>query len=267
MELIYILAIPFAGTLLGAACAFAIGSGRVPPRVFAALTGFAAGVMTAASVFSLLLPAMDIAEKTRKSSLAAVLSGLFAGVFFLLFLERLVRFIKCRSCDGTVARPSGAAQSNVGFGKNGMLLLALALHNIPEGMAVGASYAGSALPEAGVSFTGALVLCAGIAIQNFPESAVIALPLAMGGMKRRKAFFFSLLSGAAEPVAALLTMSAAGFFTPILPYLLCFAAAAMLYVVVQELIPEMYSSGKNSLGIVFFTAGFASMAALDIIFA
>lgn len=263
MELVYILAIPFAGTLIGAACAFTIGSGDVPARVFAALTGFAAGVMTAASVFSLLLPAMDIAEETGRSSLVAVLAGLAAGVAFLLVLEHFVRFIKCRFCDSVAVK---SAEKQGISGRNGMLLLALALHNIPEGMAVGASYAGSSIQENGVSFAGALVLCAGIAIQNLPESAVIALPLAMSGMKRRKAFFFSLLSGVAEPVAAVVTMSAAGFFTPLLPYLLCFASAAMLYVAVQELIPEMYSCGKNSLGIISFTAGFAFMAALDIIF-
>ena len=235
--------LPFWGTSLGAACVFCLQ--RAPSAVLRrVLEGFAAGVMTAASVWSLLLPAIDWADMGRWSFLPAA-GGFWLGVLFLRLLERLL--------------PEAVTDRSTT-----MTLLAVTLHNIPEGMAVGVVYAGYLAGTAQITAAGALALSLGIAIQNFPEGAIISMPLRAEGMKKGRAFWGGVLSGIVEPIGAVLTILAAGIVVPALPYLLSFAAGAMLYVVVEELIPEMSQGQHSNVGTMFFAVGFSVMMVLDV---
>lgn len=248
------LTIPFLGTALGAACVLFMKN-KLNDLLQRALTGFAAGVMVAASVWSLLVPAMEQSASMGKWAFVPAVVGFWAGILFLLILDRTIPHLHTNSDKAE------GVKSN--FRKTTMLLLAVTLHNLPEGMAVGAVYAGLLSGNNGITEAGALALSLGIAIQNFPEGAIISMPLKSEGVGKGKAFLYGVLSGAAEPVGAVLTILASGFIAPLLPYLLSFAAGAMIYVVVEELIPEMSSGEHSNLGTVLFAAGFTVMMALD----
>ena len=221
-----------------------------------ALQGFAAGVMVAASIWSLLVPAMEQSAGLGKLSFVPAVAGFWAGILFLLLLDRSVPHLHLIS--GEKEGPKRELQRTT------MLVLAVTIHNIPEGMAVGVVYAGYLAGNAGITSLGALSLALGIAIQNFPEGAIISMPLTAEGMSKRRAFWYGTISGAVEPVGALLTILAAGLVVPALPNLLSFAAGAMIYVVVEELIPEMSEGEHSNVGTVLFAAGFTLMMALDV---
>ena len=254
-QIIYGILIPFIGTTAGAACVFFL---RRQPHflVQRSLTGFAAGVMTAASVWSLLIPAMEQSEGLGRLGFVPAAAGFLLGILFLLFLDCVIPHQHMNS-----DAPEGGRSS---LSKNTMLLLAVTLHNIPEGMAVGVVYAGLASGGASIAAASALALSLGIAIQNFPEGAIISMPLRAEGMKKGRAFWGGVLSGIVEPIGAVLTILAAGIVVPALPYLLSFAAGAMLYVVVEELIPEMSQGQHSNVGTVFFAVGFSVMMVLDV---
>ena len=245
MEAFYGILIPFLGTSLGAACVFFLKK-TLSDAVQRALTGFAAGVMVAASVWSLLIPA--IAQS------AAL--GFWVGILFLLALDHIIPHLHAKS--GQAEGPKSRLQRTT------MMVLAVTLHNIPEGMAVGVVYAGYLSGQAQITAAGALALSLGIAIQNFPEGAIISLPLRAEGMKKSRAFVDGVLSGVVEPIGAVLTILAARHVIPALPYLLSFAAGAMLYVVVEELIPEMSQGTHTNVGTIFFAIGFSLMMVLDV---
>ena len=248
--------IPFLGTALGAACVFFMKK-SMSDNVQRILTGFAAGVMVAASVWSLLIPAMEQSEGMGRLAFVPAVVGFLFGIFFLLLLDHVIPHLHLGSEEAE--GPKSKLQ------KTTMLVLAVTLHNIPEGMAVGVVYAGYLSGSTGMTVMGALVLATGIAIQNFPEGAIISMPLRAEGMSKKRAFASGALSGIVEPVAALITILAAEFMIPILPYLLSFAAGAMLYVVVEELVPE-YSQGEHSnIGTIGFALGFALMMVLDVV--
>ena len=221
-----------------------------------ALSGFAAGVMVAASVWSLLIPAIGQSEGMGRLSFIPALVGFWIGVLFLLALDHLIPHLHMGSeqAEGPKSRLSRAT----------MMVLAVTLHNIPEGMAVGVMYAGFLSGGAKITAAGALALSLGIAIQNFPEGAIISMPLRAEGEGKRRAFIGGVLSGIVEPIGAVLTLIAAQLVIPALPYLLSFAAGAMLYVVVEELIPEMSQGEHSNVGTVFFAVGFSVMMALDV---
>lgn len=249
--------IPLAGTTLGAAAVFVLK--RQPGASLAkALLGFAAGVMLAASVWSLLLPAIDMAEEQGVAGWIPSVIGFFLGVGFLLALDALAPLLR-KKCD---LEPSGQSR------KPSLLIFAVTLHNIPEGMAVGVIFAGFAADSTAISAAGAFALAVGIAIQNIPEGAIISMPLLSDGVSRRKAFLRGFLSGVVEPLGALLTLALASLITPILPYILSFAAGTMVYVTVEELIPEAQSgdrTGKEAaVGTVSIALGFALMMLLDV---
>lgn len=248
--------IPFLGTVLGAACVLFLQKNlnRTVQRI---LTGFAAGVMTAASVWSLLIPALEQAQDTmgRLAFLPAA-GGFLLGIFFLLLLDRMIPHLHMNSSE--------AEGIHTKLSKSTMLILAVTLHNIPEGMAVGVVYAGFLYGNVQITAAGALALSLGIAIQNFPEGAIISLPLRAEGQSRIRAFAGGVLSGIVEPVGAVLTVLAARFVAPALPYFLSFAAGAMLYVVVEELIPEMSEGKHSNIGTIFFAVGFSVMMILDV---
>ncbi len=220
------------------------------------LTGFAAGVMVAASIWSLLIPAMEQAEELKQWAFMPAVIGFWLGIAFLLILDRLIPHLHQDSDE-----PEGLKSS---LPKTAMLVLAVTLHNIPEGMAVGVVFAGCLADEGGITMAGALALALGIAIQNFPEGAIISMPLRSEGVSTGRALYYGILSGAVEPLAAGLTIAAASLVIPVLPYLLGFAAGAMLYVVVEELIPEMSFGQHSNWGTVFFALGFTLMLALDV---
>ena len=245
---------PLLGTTCGAACVFIIRGGP-HEKVQRALTGFAAGVMVAASIWSLLLPSMEQSESMGRWAFLPAAAGFWLGVLFLLALDRIIPHLHRNS-----EQPEGL---HAHLKRTTMLVLAVALHNIPEGMAVGAVLAGRIAGSDTITVAGALALSIGIAVQNFPEGAVISVPLRAAGMGKGRAFLYGVLSGAAEPAAAILTIWAAGFILPGLPYLLGFAAGAMLYVVVEELIPEASAGEHSNLGTLFFAAGFTVMLILD----
>lgn len=247
--------IPFLGTMMGAACVLFMRE-ELNMGVQRALTGFAAGVMVAASIWSLLIPAMDQAASMGRLSFIPAVVGFWLGILFLLFLDRAIPHLHNNSEE-----PEGPKTT---LKKTTMLVLAVTLHNIPEGMAVGVVFAGGLTGNAGITMAGALTLALGIAIQNFPEGAIISMPLRAAGMSKRKAFLYGTLSGIVEPAAAILTIWAASLVVPGLPYLLSFAAGAMVYVVVEELIPEMSVGTHSNLGTVFFAVGFTLMMALDV---
>lgn len=247
--------IPFLGTALGAACVFCMKK-DLNDTVQRALTGFAGGVMVAASVWSLLIPALDQSGHMGVWSFIPAAAGFWIGIVFLLLLDHLIPHLHRNAAQ--------AEGPKTKLRRTTMLVLAVTLHNIPEGMAVGVVLAGSLAESTQITMAGALALSIGIAIQNFPEGAIISMPLRSEGMKRSAAFGCGVLSGVVEPIGALLTILAAGLIVPALPYFLSFAAGAMVYVVVEELIPEM-SQGKHSdVGTVFFAVGFTVMMILDV---
>lgn len=247
--------IPFLGTLLGAACVLFMKH-TLHEMVRRSLVGFAAGVMVAASIWSLLIPAMEQAEAMGQWSFLPAVVGFWLGILFLLLLDRAIPHLHQGSDE-----PEGP---KVALKKTTMLVLAVTLHNIPEGLAVGVVFAGWMTGNETITIAGALTLAVGIAIQNFPEGAIISMPLRAEGMRKRQAFLWGALSGAVEPVAALCAVWAAGLIIPALPYLLSFAAGAMVYVVVEELIPEMSQGKHSNLGTIFFTLGFTLMLSLDV---
>lgn len=249
------LLIPLAGTTLGAAMVFLLNE-KLSERLEKALLGFAAGVMIAASVWSLLLPSIELAEAQQVTAWGPALVGFLLGVGFLLLLDVLIPHLH-KGSD----RPEGLP---VKLPRTTMMLFAVTLHNIPEGMAVGVAFAGAAAENAGISMTGAMALSLGIAIQNFPEGAIVSLPLEGEGMSRRKAFLCGMLSGVVEPVAGFLTVLFVSRMLVLLPYLLAFAAGAMLYVVIEELIPEAQAGEHSNLGTIGAAAGFALMMVLDV---
>lgn len=255
MEAFYGILIPFLGTSLGAACVFFLKK-TLSDAVQRALTGFAAGVMVAASVWSLLIPAIaQSAALGRWSFLPAVL-GFWVGILFLLALDHIIPHLHAKS--GQAEGPKSRLQRTT------MMVLAVTLHNIPEGMAVGVVYAGYLSGQAQITAAGALALSLGIAIQNFPEGAIISMPLHAEGMGKGRAFADGVLSGIVEPIGAALTILAARMIVPALPYLLSFAAGAMLYVVVEELIPEMSQGRHSNIGTICFALGFGVMMVLDV---
>lgn len=255
-EVIQGILIPFLGTVLGAACVLFMKK-ELNITLQRALTGFAAGVMVAASIWSLLIPAMEQSEEMGTWSFVPAVVGFWFGIIFLLVLDRIIPHLHLSSDE-----PEGPS---VALRKTTMLVLAVTLHNIPEGMAVGVVFAGCLSGDSTITMAGALALSIGIAIQNFPEGAIISMPLKAEGMKKSSAFLYGALSGIVEPIAALLTVLLAGLVIPILPYLLSFAAGAMIYVVVEELIPEMSTGKHSNLGTVFFALGFTVMLALDVV--
>ena len=255
LQTFYGLSIPFLGTSLGAACVFFMKK-NLGLRVQRSLTGFAAGVMVAASVWSLLIPALDQAADMGKWSFIPAAAGFWIGILFLLLLDHLIPHLHQYS-----TKPEGPKSR---LQRTTMLVLAVTLHNIPEGMAVGVVYAGYLAGNAGITAAGALVLALGIAIQNFPEGAIISMPLRSEGMGKGKSFWLGVLSGAVEPVGAVLTILASSLIVPALPYFLSFAAGAMIYVVVEELIPEMSQGEHSDIGTIFFAVGFSVMMVLDV---
>ncbi len=247
--------IPFLGTSLGAGCVFFLKN-SLRDGIQRALTGFAAGVMVAASVWSLLIPAMEQAADLGRLAFFPAAAGFWLGILFLLLLDHLIPHLHQNSLQAE--GPKSQLQRTT------MMILAVTLHNIPEGMAVGVVYAGYLAGTAQITAAGALALSLGIAIQNFPEGAIISMPLRAEGMKKGRAFWGGVLSGIVEPIGAVLTILAAGIVVPALPYLLSFAAGAMLYVVVEELIPEMSQGQHSNVGTVFFAVGFSVMMVLDV---
>ena len=255
METFLGILIPFLGTTLGASCVFFMKK-SLSNLIQRSLAGFAAGVMVAASIWSLLIPAIEQSEDMGKLSFLPAFIGFWSGVLFLLLLGRLIPHLHVGSeqAEGPKSK----------LGRTTMMVLAVTLHNIPEGMAVGVVYAGFLSGNTQITAASALALSLGIAIQNFPEGAIISMPLRAEGESKGRAFLGGVLSGVVEPIGAMLTIVAAQFIIPALPYLLSFAAGAMLYVVVEELIPEMSQGRHSNLGTVFFAVGFSVMMALDV---
>lgn len=246
--------IPFAGTSLGASMVFLLKK-QISNTIQKFLTGFAAGVMVAASFWSLLQPALEGSESMGKMSFVPASIGFMIGIGFLLLLDEITPHMHM---DNQIEGPQS------GLKRTTKLILAVTLHNIPEGMAVGVVYAGWLAGDAGVSRAGALVLALGIAIQNFPEGAIVSMPLRAEGMPKGQTFLYGVLSGAVEPLASFVTILAASHVVPILPYFLAFAAGAMMYVVVEELIPEMSEGKHSNWGTIAFALGFTVMMILDV---
>lgn len=249
------LLIPFVGTTLGAACVFFLRDSLSRP-VQRTLLGFSSGVMVAASVWSLLIPAIEHSQHLGRWAFAPAAVGFLLGISLLLVLDHLIPHLHRES-----ETPEGPS---VGLRRSTMLVLAVTLHNIPEGMAVGVVYAGYLAGDSHITALGALALSIGIAVQNFPEGAIISMPLRAEGMSRAKAFGAGVLSGAVEPIGAGLTIVAASLVVPALPVLLSLAAGAMIYVVVEELIPEMSQGEHSDIGTLAFAAGFVVMMILDV---
>ena len=251
----YGILIPFLGTSFGAACVFFMKK-EMGDRLQRMLTGFAAGVMVAASIWSLLIPAMEQVGDMGKLAFVPAVAGFWCGILFLLLLDHIIPHLHRNS-----QRAEGPRSQ---LKRTTMLVLAVTLHNIPEGMAVGVVYAGYLAGNTQISAAAAMALSLGIAIQNFPEGAIISMPLRAEGTGKPKAFLGGVLSGIVEPIGAILTILAAGLIVPALPYLLSFAAGAMLYVVVEELIPEMSQGEHSDVGTIFFAVGFSVMTMLDV---
>ena len=249
------LLIPFLGTALGSFCVFLLKN-EIKEGTQRALTGFAAGVMIAASIWSLIVPAIDQSADMERFAFLPAFIGFWLGVLFLLILDHIIPHLHF------VENQTEGPKSK--FTRTVMLVLAVTLHNIPEGMAVGVVYAGFMSGSAKITAGAALALALGIAIQNFPEGAIISMPLYAEGKSKVKSFFLGVLSGAVEPVFGALTVILASFVVPFMPYLLSFAAGAMLYVVVEELIPEMSKGEHSHVGVIFFAVGFSLMMALDV---
>ncbi len=249
------LMIPFIGTAVGAAFVLFMRK-DLKPGIQKALLGFAAGVMVAASVWSLLIPAMDMSEHMGKFAFFPAAAGFLLGISFLLFLDRTIPHMH-------IGSEKAEGRSCV-FSKSTMLVLAVTIHNIPEGISSGAVFAGLLTDNADVTLAGAFTLAVGIAIQNLPEGFIVALPVRSESKKRGKAFFYGTMSGIVEPIAGGVTVLLASYVTPILPYLLAFAAGAMIYVVVEELVPESAEGEHSNIGTIGFAAGFVLMMVLDV---
>lgn len=250
------LLIPFLGTVLGAACVFFMKK-TLSTTIQKILTGFAAGVMVAASIWSLIIPAMEQSADKGKGAVVPVVIGFWLGILFLLGLDKVIPHLHYFSNEAEGPKSKLA--------KNTMMLLAVTLHNIPEGMAVGVVFAGFISGKVEITAAGAMVLAIGIAIQNFPEGAIISMPLKSEGSTSLKAFLGGAISGAVEPVGALITILASSFIIPALPYLLAFAAGAMMFVVVEELIPEMSEGEHSNVATIAFSTGFTLMMVLDVV--
>lgn len=256
MNIVIGIMIPFAGTLLGAMTVLVMRN-QLGERVEKGLLGFASGVMIAASVWSLLMPSIEMSEEQGLIPWVPASVGFLAGMLFLLILDTWIPHLHLKSEE-----PEG--KSNKSLKKTTMLMLAVTLHNIPEGMAIGVVFAGAINGDAGIAMAGAYALAAGIAIQNFPEGAIISLPLKSQGMSKGKAFLYGALSGIVEPIAALITILCINKVTIMLPYLLSFAAGAMIYVVVEELIPESQNGTHSNVGTIGAAVGFVIMMILDV---
>ncbi len=254
-EMIIGLLIPFLGTTAGAGCVFFMKN-KLSDQVEKALSGFAAGVMVAASIWSLIIPAMEQCEDMGKLSFLPAFIGFWIGVLFLLVLDHIIPHLHIHS-----DHPEGLSAK---LARTTMMVLAVTLHNIPEGMAVGVVYAGFINGSASISASAALALALGIAIQNFPEGAIISMPLHAEGKSKSSSFLLGTLSGVVEPIGSLLTIFASSLLLPYMPYLLSFAAGAMMYVVVEELVPEMANGEHSHAGVLLFTVGFTLMMALDV---
>ena len=254
MEVVRGILIPFLGTSLGAACVFFM-RGKLNPMVQRALTGFAAGVMVAASIWSLIIPAIEQSEPMGALAFVPAAVGFWIGILFLLLLDKTVPHLHAGSDEAEGPRSP--------LGRVAKLVLAVTIHNLPEGMAVGVVYAGRLRGSAGISAAGAMALALGIAIQNFPEGAIISMPLRAEGQSTGRSFLYGVLSGAVEPLGALLTIWFSALLVPAMPYMLSFAAGAMVYVVVEELIPETQAGAHSNLGTLMFALGFTVMMALD----
>lgn len=255
MELFLITFIPFIGTTLGSAMVFFLKD-KIKPSIQKILAGFAAGVMIAASIWSLLIPAIEMAESQGQISWIPATVGFFVGILFLLFLDSIIPHLHVNH-----DKPEGVHSS---FKETTMLVLAVTLHNIPEGMAVGVTLAGALSGSIGMTMAGAIALAIGIAIQNFPEGAIISMPLKTHGITKGRAFVYGTLSGIVEPVATAITILLTTLVTPILSYILAFAAGAMMYVVVEELIPEAQEGEHTNIGTIGVAIGFVLMMILDI---
>lgn len=255
MNLFIGLMIPFLGTTLGAACVFLVKN-EIHFLVQKGLLGFASGVMVAASVWSLLIPAIDMSENMGGFSFVPAAVGFVFGILFLLTMDKIIPHLHLNE-----EKPEGV-KSNLK--KTTMLVLAVTLHNIPEGMAVGVVFAGLLAGDGQITMAGALALSIGIAIQNFPEGAIISLPLKSDGGSRTRAFLYGAASGIVEPIAAGITILLTGIINPLLPYLLAFAAGSMIYVVVEELLPEASTGEHSNISTIGFAAGFLIMMILDV---
>ena len=255
MQIFLGLAIPFLGTTLGAAMVFLMKK-EMNKKVEKILLGFASGVMIAASVWSLLIPSIEMAETQRKVAWIPAAIGFLLGIVFLLVLDSLVPHMHLES-----EKPEGMKSK---LKKTTMMVFAVTLHNIPEGMAVGVTFAGALAQNAGITMAGAFALAVGIAIQNFPEGAIISMPLKSEGVSKSKAFLYGTLSGIVEPIGAIITILLTNTVVPILPYLLSFAAGAMIYVVVEELIPESQAGEHSNIGTIGVAIGFTIMMILDV---
>ncbi len=247
---------PFLGTVLGAGCVFFLKK-ELPPIINKAFTGFAGGVMVAASVWSLLLPALEQDKNNSTFRIIPVITGFWIGILFLLLLDIVIPHLH-RNGETTNGIPNHLKKTT-------MLMLAVTLHNIPEGMAVGVVYAGLLAHNTGITVAGAFALSLGIAVQNFPEGAIISLPLKAEGTSKPKAFTFGVLSAIVESLGAILTIVASEFFVHLMPYMLSFAAGAMIYVVVEELIPETSQGKYSHIGTLSFSIGFSVMMILDVL--
>lgn len=246
--------IPFLGTLLGSSCVFLLKKG-LNDKVQRALSGFAAGVMVAASIWSLIIPSMESSKHMGKLSFIPAAVGFWVGILFLLFLDKTIPHMHLTNeAEGPKSR----------LNRNTMLMLAVTLHNIPEGMTIGVALAGAIYQQGSITMTATLILALGIALQNFPEGAIVSMPLSANGERKGKAFWMGTLSGAVEPLAAVITLLFASLVLPIMPYMLSFAAGAMIYVVVEELVPEMGGTPHSNVGTILFSFGFTLMMALDV---
>lgn len=255
MDLVIGLAIPFLGTTLGAAMVFLMKN-KINNKIEKLLLGFASGVMIAASIWSLLIPAIEMSESQGKIAWVPATIGFLLGITFLLVLDSVIPHLHLKS-----DKPEGIKSK---LKKTTMMVFAVTLHNIPEGMAVGVTFAGALTQNAGITMAGAFALAIGIAIQNFPEGAIISMPLKSEGMSKPKAFLYGTLSGIVEPIGAIITILLTNAVVPMLPYLLAFAAGAMIYVVVEELIPESQAGKHSNIGTIGVAIGFVVMMILDV---
>lgn len=255
MQLLLGLLIPFIGTTLGSAMVFFMKD-KMDKKVEKILLGFASGVMIAASVWSLLIPSIDMAEAQNKIAWIPAVIGFMLGIIFLLVLDSIVPHLHLET-----DKPEGIKSK---LKKTTMMVLAVTIHNIPEGMAVGVTLAGAIIGNTGITIAGALALSIGIAIQNFPEGAIISMPLKSEGVSKTKAFIYGMLSGIVEPIGAIITLLLTNSVVPLLPYFLSFAAGAMIYVVVEELIPESQAGEHSNIGTIGVAIGFAVMMILDV---
>ncbi len=255
MKLFIGLMIPFIGTTLGSAMVFLMKN-KINNKIEKLLLGFASGVMIAASVWSLIIPSIDMATNQHIIAWLPATIGFLLGIFFLLILDSIIPHLHLNS-----KKPEGIDSK---LKKITMMILAVTLHNIPEGMAVGVTFAGALIGNTGITMAGAMALSIGIAIQNFPEGAIISMPLKTEGKSKTKAFIYGMLSGIVEPIGAIITILLTKLVVPILPYLLSFAAGAMIYVVVEELIPESQNGDHSNIGTVGVAIGFVIMMILDV---